>query len=259
MLHLQWLALPQADVAPPLPRAVRLHRARPPAAAHGVATGPLAPAARSLRPGRRALASAAARRSPSSASTRASSRTPSTRARRRAPTTARPLLALGVIRPYKGLPDAIEATRRARRTRGCSSRATRRCRSTGCASADASNGGSAISRSRSSTARSRRRRSRSSRTARSSTSRARSCRRSAPACRRSSTTSPASASRCARYGAGRVVPAGDVEALTEARARAARRRGGPRGRARGRGARAPVELTWDASAAQHLELYRELS
>ena len=39
------------------------------------------------------------------------------------------LLALGVIRPYKGLPDAIEVTRRFR-TLGSSSRATRRCRST---------------------------------------------------------------------------------------------------------------------------------
>ncbi|MFL5963280.1 MAG: glycosyltransferase family 4 protein [Gaiellaceae bacterium] len=59
------------------------------------------------------------------------------------------------------------------------------------------------------------------------------------------------------YGAGRVVPAGDVEALTEAvrellgdsEALAAARTGA---------ARARRELTWDASAAQHLELYREL-
>jgi glycosyltransferase involved in cell wall biosynthesis len=60
-----------------------------------------------------------------------------------------------------------------------------------------------------------------------------------------------------RYGAGRVVPAGDVDALTEAvssllddaDALAAARAGADRARA---------ELTWDASAAQHLELYREL-
>jgi glycosyltransferase involved in cell wall biosynthesis len=59
------------------------------------------------------------------------------------------------------------------------------------------------------------------------------------------------------YGAGRVVPAGDVEALTAAvgellddsTALAEARAGAERARA---------ELTWDASAAQHLELYREL-
>jgi glycosyltransferase involved in cell wall biosynthesis len=60
-----------------------------------------------------------------------------------------------------------------------------------------------------------------------------------------------------RFGAGRVVPAGDVEALTEAThellsdsaALAAARAGADRARA---------ELTWDSSSAQHLELYREL-
>jgi glycosyltransferase involved in cell wall biosynthesis len=60
------------------------------------------------------------------------------------------------------------------------------------------------------------------------------------------------------YGAGRVVPAGDVEALTEAvrellgdtDALEAARAGADRARR---------ELTWDASAARHLELYRELS
>ena len=59
------------------------------------------------------------------------------------------------------------------------------------------------------------------------------------------------------YGAGRVVPAGDVLALTAAvgellsdsAALAAARAGAERARA---------ELTWDASAAQHLALYREL-
>jgi glycosyltransferase involved in cell wall biosynthesis len=59
------------------------------------------------------------------------------------------------------------------------------------------------------------------------------------------------------FGAGRVVPAGDVEALTEAvqellgdsDALAAARAGAERARR---------ELTWDASAARHLELYREL-
>ncbi len=60
-----------------------------------------------------------------------------------------------------------------------------------------------------------------------------------------------------RYGAGRVVPAGDVEALTEAvrelladeDALAAARAGAERARA---------ELTWDAAAAAHLALYEEL-
>jgi glycosyltransferase involved in cell wall biosynthesis len=60
-----------------------------------------------------------------------------------------------------------------------------------------------------------------------------------------------------RFGAGRVVPAGDVAALTEAvqellgdsDALAAARAGADRARR---------ELTWAAAAAQHLELYREL-
>jgi glycosyltransferase involved in cell wall biosynthesis len=60
------------------------------------------------------------------------------------------------------------------------------------------------------------------------------------------------------YGAGRVVPAGDLDALTAAvgellgdeGALAAARDGAERARR---------ELTWDASAAQHLELYRELA
>ena len=60
-----------------------------------------------------------------------------------------------------------------------------------------------------------------------------------------------------RYGAGAVVPAGDVDALTEAvralladpPALAAARAGAERARA---------ELTWDAAATAHLALYREL-
>jgi glycosyltransferase involved in cell wall biosynthesis len=60
-----------------------------------------------------------------------------------------------------------------------------------------------------------------------------------------------------RFGAGRVVPAGDVDALTEA----------VRGllddpqqleRAQAGANRARQELTWDAAARAHLELYREL-
>jgi len=61
-----------------------------------------------------------------------------------------------------------------------------------------------------------------------------------------------------RYGAGRVVAAGDVEALTAAAAElladptalAAARAGAERARA---------ELTWEAAAASHLALYRELA
>jgi len=60
------------------------------------------------------------------------------------------------------------------------------------------------------------------------------------------------------YGAGRVVPAGDVEALTrateellsDAAALSSARAGAERARA---------ELTWDAAALKHLELYRELA
>ena len=60
------------------------------------------------------------------------------------------------------------------------------------------------------------------------------------------------------YGAGRVVPAGDVDALTVAvrelladpAALAAARTGAERARR---------ELTWDAAAARHLDLYRELA
>ena len=56
------------------------------------------------------------------------------------------------------------------------------------------------------------------------------------------------------FGAGRVVPAGDVDALTEALRElladpSAAREGADRARR---------TLTWDASAAQHLDLYREL-
>jgi glycosyltransferase involved in cell wall biosynthesis len=60
-----------------------------------------------------------------------------------------------------------------------------------------------------------------------------------------------------RFGAGRVVPAGDVDALAaaiteltgDADALAAAREGARRAR---------TELTWDESARKHLELYREL-
>jgi glycosyltransferase involved in cell wall biosynthesis len=61
-----------------------------------------------------------------------------------------------------------------------------------------------------------------------------------------------------RFGAGRVVPAGDVEALTEA-ARGLLSDGAALAAARAGAERARAELTWDASAAAHMALYRELA
>jgi len=59
------------------------------------------------------------------------------------------------------------------------------------------------------------------------------------------------------FGAGRVVPAGDVEALTQAlRELLADRE--QLAAAQAGADRARRELTWDAAAARHLELYREL-
>jgi glycosyltransferase involved in cell wall biosynthesis len=60
------------------------------------------------------------------------------------------------------------------------------------------------------------------------------------------------------YGAGTVVPAGDVEALTQA-VRTLLEDGDALARARAGAERARAELTWDAAARQHLELYRGLS
>ena len=189
--------------------------------------GPLARALRALRPRRRAQRARPrdARRARRRRALR-SSPTPCSRATPSARDDGRTVLAFGVIRPYKGLGDAIEAVRRAgdarllvagdplepiepyraaaqRRRRRLAARLPRRRRR--------------------STARSARRRSPSSRTSPSSTRAARSCARSAPAFPRSPTTSAASPSRCARFGAGRVVPAGDVEALARRGPRAARR------------------------------------
>ena len=60
-----------------------------------------------------------------------------------------------------------------------------------------------------------------------------------------------------RFGAGRVVPAGDVEALAAAIEELLGNADALAG-AREGAARARAELTWDAAAAAHLELYREL-
>jgi glycogen synthase len=57
------------------------------------------------------------------------------------------------------------------------------------------------------------------------------------------------------FGAGRVVPAGDVDALTQA----VRELLDDPTDARDGAERARRELTWDAAAAKHLELYRELT
>jgi len=60
-----------------------------------------------------------------------------------------------------------------------------------------------------------------------------------------------------RFGAGRVVPAGDVDALTAALGELLGDQAALAG-AREGADRARRELTWDASAAKHLELYGEL-
>src|SRR5438067_10561650 len=61
-----------------------------------------------------------------------------------------------------------------------------------------------------------------------------------------------------RYGAGRVVPAGDVEALAAALEELLSDRDALE-QARAGARRAREELTWDRAAAAHLELYRELA
>jgi glycosyltransferase involved in cell wall biosynthesis len=61
-----------------------------------------------------------------------------------------------------------------------------------------------------------------------------------------------------RFGAGRVVEAGNVQALAEA-LRELLEDGEELERARAGAQRARAELTWDAAARAHLELYRELT
>lgn len=60
------------------------------------------------------------------------------------------------------------------------------------------------------------------------------------------------------FGAGRVVPAGDVEALADA-VRELLSDGGALEAARAGAQRARETLTWDASARSHLDLYREIA
>jgi glycosyltransferase involved in cell wall biosynthesis len=61
-----------------------------------------------------------------------------------------------------------------------------------------------------------------------------------------------------RFGAGRVVPAGDVDALTEA-ARELLENDGALAEARAGAERAREELTWDRAAEAHVELYRKIT
>ena len=61
-----------------------------------------------------------------------------------------------------------------------------------------------------------------------------------------------------RFGAGRVVPAGDVDALTDA-VRELLEDSAALDAARAGAARARAELTWDAAAERHLALYGELA
>ena len=66
-----------------------------------------------------------------------------------------------------------------------------------------------------------------------------------------------SRSRSARFGAGRVVPAGDVDALAAA-TRELLESPVALEEARAGARRARETLTWDAAAAAHLDLYRQL-
>jgi glycosyltransferase involved in cell wall biosynthesis len=61
-----------------------------------------------------------------------------------------------------------------------------------------------------------------------------------------------------RYGAGAVVPPGDVDAMAAALRRLLED-GGALAAARNGAEKARAELTWDASAAAHLEVYREIA
>ena len=241
---------------PAVPLAVRLHRARPAAATHCVARRPLAPGAARFdrvvvhtERGRETLAELGV-----DAHVIPHPVYPSAAARADDGAT---LLALGVIRPYKGLADAIEVTRRLPDARLLVAgdpampldglRAAERV--------DWRLG--FLSQAELDRALSETTRRASFPTARSSTSRARCSRRSGRACRPSSTTWRASASRCAptapagscRRATSRRSPRPSASCSPIPRALAAARAGAERARA---------ELTWDASAAQHLALYREL-
>ena len=158
----------------------------------------------------------------------------------------------GLIRPYKGVEDAVEAVLRVR-TRACSSRAIRACRSRTSGGRRRPGGVAArippprrdAARALGGNGR------RSSRTSRRSTCPARSSSRSAPGSPRSSTTSAGSGSSSAgtaREPSSRRDVEGMAAALerllSDADALAAARRGAETAR---------EELTWENSAAAHLE------
>ena len=164
-------------------------------------------------------------------------------ATRRATTTAAPCSRFGVIRPYKGLGDAIEAVRRAGDARllvaGDPLEPVERV-PRGARGVDVEWRLGYLP-TPSSTARSATRPSRSSRTAPSSTRAARCCARSAPASRRSSTTSAASRSPCALRRRPRR-PRRATSPRSRRRSRAPRRPGRARGGARVPAARARAHL-----------------
>ena len=249
VVHLQWLALPQADVHLRFrsPAVFTAHDLLPRRTASR--TRPLAAAARSLRPRRRAHR---ARPRDAGRARRRRARDPAPRLPERGDprrTTGATLLSLGVIRPYKGLAgrdrgDAAPAgcaPARRRRPGDAARRAARRRAGRVAARLPLASG--ARPRALGGDGR------RLSRTAPSSTSRARCCRRSAPACPPSSTTSAASASRSApSVPGGSCRPATSMrsprlcsELLSDAEALARARAGAERARARadlGRGGRA---------------------
>ncbi len=100
-------------VAAAVAGAARLHRARPAAAPDGAQGAPLAAPLRPLRAHRGALGRAAATRSPRSASTRLGSGSiphPVFRSDPGRHDDGHTVLVLGVLRPYKGLDDAVTAT-----------------------------------------------------------------------------------------------------------------------------------------------------
>ena len=224
-------------------RPARLHGARPAAAAHGVEAGALAPPLRPLR----------ARRRPQRARPRRPGRI--RRRRRQAPRD-----------PPPGLPRLDRAARRrldrARARPRPPVQAARPGARGGLARGRSAACASPATRARScprprSSGRSPSRRWPSSPTARSSTRAARSCARSARASPRSSTTWAGWPSRCASSAPAASSQPDDVDGLAGA-IRELLHDSDALEEARAGALRAREELTWDAAAAAHLDLYREL-
>ena len=167
-----------------------------------------------------------------------------------------------MIRPYKGLGDAIEAVRRAGDARllvaGDPLEPLEPYRAAAERGVEVEWRLGYLSRRRRSTARSEPRRWRCSRTGPSSTRAARSCRRSVPAFPAIAYDVGGIAEPVRRYGAGRVVPAGDVAALAEA-VRELLSDPDALEQARAGARQAREELTWDASPQAHLAVYEEIA